>query len=228
MSSYDQPRWRRYLRFWGPDVAADVDDEIRFHLAQLERHLIASGLDPADAREEARARFGDPDTVARWLRTHDSLQLRRSERVDALGDLLQDARYALRRLRAAPAFTLAVVLVLAAGIGATTSIFGVIDVALLRALPYLDPDRLVVVRDLQGEDQTPASFPEYLDWQRPRTSSPRPPPTSPPRSRSPAAASRRCSARRRCRPTCRGCSASSRASDARSHPEKTTPLPIAW
>ena len=153
-----------YLRFWGPDVAADVDDEIGFHLAQLERDLIASGLEPAEAREEARARFGDPDTVARWLRTHDSRQLRRSERVDALGDLLQDARYALRRLRAAPAFTLAVVLVLAAGIGATTAIFGVIDVLLLRALPYLDAERLVAVRDLQGSDETPASFPEYLDW----------------------------------------------------------------
>ena len=156
--------WRRYLRFWGLEhLAGDVDDEIRFHFEQLERDLIASGLDPAAAREEARARFGDPDTVARWLRTHDSSKLRRSERIDALGELVQDARYALRRLRAAPAFTLAVVLVLAGGIGATTSIFGVIDVALLRALPYPDPDRLVVVRDFHSEAQTPASFPEYLD-----------------------------------------------------------------
>ena len=162
--SHQEPRWRRYLRFWGPDVAADVDDEIGFHLDQLERDFIAAGLDPAAAREEARARFGDPDAVARWLRAHDSRKLRRSERVDALGELLQDARYALRRLRAAPAFTLAVVLVLAGGIGATTAIFGVIDAALLRALPYPDPDRLVAVRDLQGEDEVPASFPEYQDW----------------------------------------------------------------
>ena len=28
----DTPRWRRYLRFWGPDIDADIDDELRFHL----------------------------------------------------------------------------------------------------------------------------------------------------------------------------------------------------
>lgn len=34
----EQPRWRRYLRFWGPDVEADIDDEIRFDLVQDARH----------------------------------------------------------------------------------------------------------------------------------------------------------------------------------------------
>ncbi|HEY2294100.1 MAG TPA: ABC transporter permease [Thermoanaerobaculia bacterium] len=159
----EQPRWRRYLRFWGPDVAADVDDELRFHLEMRERDFLAAGLPPAAAREEALARFGDPDKVARWLRAHDTRKLRHFRRTQAMSDLLQDIRYGLRRLWKAPGFTLAVVLVLALGIGATTAIFSVIDAALLRPLPYPEAGRLVAV---YGPGQNPFSFPQYLDWKR--------------------------------------------------------------
>jgi predicted permease len=159
----EQPRWRRYLRFWGPDIAADVDDELRFHLEMRERDFLAAGLSPTAAREETLARFGDPDKVARWLRDHDTRKLRRSRRTQAMSDLLQDIRYGLRRLWKAPGFTLAVVLVLALGIGATTAIFSVIDAALLRPLPYPEAERLVAV---YGPGQNPFSFPQYLDWKR--------------------------------------------------------------
>src|SRR6185436_15625841 len=154
---------RRYLRFWGPDVAADVDDELRFHLDMRERDFLAAGLPPTAAREEALARFGNPDEVARWLRDHDIRKLRRSRRTQAMSDLLQDIRYGLRRLWKAPGFTLAVVLVLALGIWATTAIFSVIDAALLRPLPYPEPERLV---DVSHPGQIPVSFPQYLDWKR--------------------------------------------------------------
>jgi hypothetical protein len=72
----EQPHWRRYLRFWGPDIAADLNDELRFHLGMRERDFLAAGLPPTAAREEALARFGDPDKVARWLRDHDTRKLR--------------------------------------------------------------------------------------------------------------------------------------------------------
>ena len=54
----------------------------------------------------------------------------------------QDMRYALRRLRMAPAFTVATVLTLALGIGATTSIFTLVHAVLLKSLPVANPREL--------------------------------------------------------------------------------------
>jgi len=56
--------------------------------------------------------------------------------------LIQDARHALRRLRMAPAFTAATVLTLALGIGATTSIFTLVNAILLKSLPVANPGEL--------------------------------------------------------------------------------------
>src|SRR5438034_8885136 len=60
--------------------------------------------------------------------------------------VIQDLRYAFRKLAGAPAFTLAAVATLAIGIGATTAIFSTVNATLLRPLPYRHPENLVALR----------------------------------------------------------------------------------
>ena len=57
--------------------------------------------------------------------------------------MLTDVRYALRRFQAAPGFVAVAAVTLALGIGASTAIYSIVDVLMLRPLPYPDPERVV-------------------------------------------------------------------------------------
>ena len=142
-------RWRRYLRFWGPDVDGDIDDELSYHVERLTEFFVSRGLSPEDARQAAAKAFGDVKDVRTRLHAHDRRKLSRSRRQHMLQDLAQDLRYALRRLRAEPRFSAFVILVLALGIGANTAIFSAIDTAFLKPLPFASADRLVSIAGLE-------------------------------------------------------------------------------
>ncbi|MGD8869183.1 MAG: ABC transporter permease [Gemmatimonadales bacterium] len=84
-----------------------------------------------------------------------------------MNSVWQDIRQTLRMVRRSPGFTLAAVLTVALGVGATSAIFSVVDGVLLRSFPYSDPDRLVVVweRNLAlGLPYMVVAPPNYADW----------------------------------------------------------------
>ncbi|MDQ3698463.1 MAG: ABC transporter permease [Gemmatimonadota bacterium] len=157
----------RFPRRAHDQIENDVDDELRFHLEMRTRELIAGGMAPDAARDEARGEFGDIEYTRRYLRDADSRAETRERRSELLGDAVQDARFAVRQLRGNPGFTAAVILTLAIGIGATTAIFGVVDGVLLEPLPYTDADRVVVLwqnNRAAGNDRDLVSPANFLDW----------------------------------------------------------------
>jgi putative ABC transport system permease protein len=86
-----------------------------------------------------------------------------------MGTLWQDLRYGVRTLWKNPGFALVAIVTLALGIGANTAIFTVVNAALLRGLPYREPDRLVHLWEMTPQKEFPrreASYPDFLDWRQ--------------------------------------------------------------
>src|SRR5437773_4903465 len=84
-----------------------------------------------------------------------------------MSTLLQDLRYGFRMLAKNPGFTAVAAVTLALGIGANTAMFSVVNAALLRSLPYENPDRLVYVwsaEKARGINQSTVSIPDLHDW----------------------------------------------------------------
>ncbi|HWH51845.1 MAG TPA: ABC transporter permease, partial [Gemmatimonadaceae bacterium] len=128
-----EPRWRRYLRFWRRDPAADIDDELRFHFAQRVAEFEASGLSTSEATVAARERFGDVDDVRRDLVAIDRRAVRRIDTAAWFDALRQDLRYAVRSLRRQPGLVATVVGTLALAVGANGAVFTLLDPLFLRA-----------------------------------------------------------------------------------------------
>jgi putative ABC transport system permease protein len=139
------PTWRRYLRFWGTRVDADVDDEIAFHIASRTDHYVARGWSEADARAEAIRRLGDLPQARDACLTIGHRRHRRMTRAHLIDALAQDARYALRTLARQPVWTAVAVGTFALGIGATTAVYSVVNALLLHPLAYRDADRVVMI-----------------------------------------------------------------------------------
>lgn len=84
-----------------------------------------------------------------------------------MSSILQDLRYAARRLVTDRRFTLAAIAALALGIGATSAVFTLVNAVILRSLPFAEPDRIMWLgtRDAQGRNFG-VSEPDFEDWRR--------------------------------------------------------------
>jgi predicted permease len=141
----------------GEKFNRELEEEMAFHREQSERELRSGGMAPDAARHAARRGFGNDlrlreqshETVAFWFE-----------------QFFSDCRYALRQFLKAPGFAFAVVLTLALGIGATTTIFTLIYSTLLRSLPYPRADRIVRISDLRLQGQSTGTLvgvPRFFD-----------------------------------------------------------------
>ena len=128
-----------------PDLD-DLDREIREHIEAETQDNIARGMPEDEARAAAIRKFGNvarvkEDVRGVWV-------------PGWLDRLRQDARDAVRYLRRNPAFSLAIIVTLALGIGLTTAIYSVVNAVLLRPLAYQHPERMVWLTT-QGKEKGP-------------------------------------------------------------------------
>jgi predicted permease len=138
-----QPFWRRYARFFGPDPAADVKDELRFHLEAKRDDLIAQGLSPETARKEAERQFGDVRAVQNLGQKLGEKMEQHKRLQEYWAECLWDVRYTLRKLARDPGFAAVSILILGLAIGANVAVFSVVNTLLLRPLPFPKSQELV-------------------------------------------------------------------------------------
>ena len=138
--------WYRYVRFWGTNVRADVRDEIDFHIEGIVEELRATGLSEADARRAARERFGNVRGVADSMRQLAARRQQSTEMMELLRRVAQGTRQAIRRLAHEWRYSLAVIGILAVGVGPAAGMISVITSVLLKPLDYREPERLGMLR----------------------------------------------------------------------------------
>src|SRR5690349_14155538 len=116
-------------------ITDDIREELAFHVEMRAEEYARQGMNRRAARLTALRRFGN-------------LAVIQDRGYDVRGGgvmetIVRDASYAARQLVQQPSFSIVAVLTLALGIGVSTALFSVIDAALLRPLPYPNPEQLV-------------------------------------------------------------------------------------
>ena len=141
-------------------VYQSLADEIRSHLDERIDALMAQGMSRADATAAARRAFGNVTNVVE--------QGRDVWEWPSVESFAMDVRYALRQLRRTPALSATVMLTLAIGIAATTTVFSWARSVLLNPLPGAgDAGRIMALETTTSSGSwTPTSWLDYRDFRR--------------------------------------------------------------
>ncbi|MBO0719357.1 MAG: ABC transporter permease [Blastocatellia bacterium] len=152
--------WRRLLFYLRRDrFDRELEEEMRFHLEMKAEENLAAGILADEAQYAAQRQFGNQTLHQEASRDMWSFRF--------LEMLAQDIRFSLRIMKRNPGFTAVAVLTLTLGIGACTAVFSVVYAAMLKPLPYRDPNRLCLLWKSvpkKGLERDWTSYPSFRDW----------------------------------------------------------------
>lgn len=150
------------MTFWKRNRKdAELDEELRAHLALAAQERIKRGEPPGEAFCNARRELGNELLIKEVTR-----EMWGTARWE---NLIRDLRYILRQSLRSPAFSLTAVLTLALGIAATVTMFTVVNGVLLKPLNFPDPDRLYLARSVPPKNfglvgDFPVNARHYQEW----------------------------------------------------------------
>src|SRR6185369_3265128 len=149
--------WRLFRNLLRRRQAEDsLDAELRAYVEDLTDRNLAKGMSREAAKRQALVETGGIEQVKE--------QVREVWLGQGIETAFQDVRYACRSLLRSPGFTAVVIATLALGIGATLTMFSLMRAVLWRPLPYLEPDRIVMIQvDARNRSNTGATPGEVLD-----------------------------------------------------------------
>ncbi|HEY1964011.1 MAG TPA: ABC transporter permease [Acidobacteriaceae bacterium] len=137
----------------------EMSDEIESHIQMQAEENQRAGMSAEEARRRAILKIGGVERTRQAYRERDTLPL--------IENLLQDLRFAFRQLVKNPGLALTAILILTLGIAASAALFAFVDAALLKPLPYAQPNRLAAVYESGAAfAHSNLSHPDYLDWKR--------------------------------------------------------------
>ena len=153
------------------EVRKEIADEFAFHLDMRTDELVREGLTRDQARRQAEREFGRADGATQTLASLGDRVEQRRRAGRLLAETWQDMAHGARLVRRSPGFAAVAILTLALGIGVNTAIFSLADAALMRPLPFRQPDRLVMISERGPTGSMNGVSPLNLrDWREQSTS----------------------------------------------------------